>query len=341
MEGKTVSFKVFEKESVLLTEKDAPIPLLVNKEEKTEVEAKVNDGKAQIAVILKRKDKDAHQQWKDILSPPEECIDGVWYDNKKDQDIKMTDDDARIVAEPDRYTPAIKHQEKKKTYLWLQITCEGDQLDFDQPFLKKSGALEVDYSDRAPWMVFAIKEYETYKGINEDESSLKERIIKDYHMSTTYAPAHYGTDDQWTQRTPWCASFVNWCFNQIKEYKGTNTKGNGSAFDWAPVGSSKTKPKKGIDGWANGEKCEPFVGAVIVLKYSHCAFIVGKNSKKNKYVYLGGNQGGENNGEQQIKFGTVTIGKEFSIMKPKNYHIKSRELPELNEDKDGSYNSTR
>ncbi|OED43147.1 hypothetical protein AB832_02705 [Flavobacteriaceae bacterium (ex Bugula neritina AB1)] len=145
---------MFEKEPILLTEKDTPLPLLVDKEEKTEVEAKVSDGKAQIAVILKRKDKNTHQQWKDILSPPEECIDEVWYDSKKDQDVKMKDDDKRLIDEPDRYTPAIKHQEKKKTYLWLQVACEGDQLDFDQPFLKKSGAFEVFYdASYNPWPV--------------------------------------------------------------------------------------------------------------------------------------------------------------------------------------------
>ena len=193
-----------------------------------------------------------------------------------------------------------------------------------------------------PWMDYLFEEFETYKGINENVSPLKERIIDHYHMSTTYAPAHYGTKKQWMESTPWCASLVNWCFNQIEEYKNTNTKGNGAAFDWGPYKSSKSKPNKGIDGWKKGEECEAFVGAVVVLNYSHCAFIVGKNSKLNKYVYIGGNQGKPKNpGEQQIKYGTVAIGSEFAIMKPKKYKIESFDLPEIEQDADGNYKSTR
>ena len=47
-----------------------------------------------------------------------------------------------------------------------------------------------------PWMDYLFEEFETYKGINENVSPLKERIIDHYHMSTTYAPAHYGTKKQ-------------------------------------------------------------------------------------------------------------------------------------------------
>jgi hypothetical protein len=186
-----------------------------------------------------------------------------------------------------------------------------------------------------------LQEFETYKGINENQSPLKERITEHYHMSTTYAPAHYGTLKQWNHNTAWCASLVNWCFNQVEEYKGINTKGNGAAFDWGPYKSKKTSLKNGIDGWKDGEETEAFVGAVVVLNYSHCAFIVGKNSKLNKYVYIGGNQGSGKSGTQQIKYGTVTIGKEFAIMKPKKYKVQSFDLPEMAEDADGSYKSTR
>jgi len=148
-------------------------------------------------------------------------------------------------------------------------------------------------------------------------------------------------DDQWTHRTAWCASFVNWCFNQVKEYENINTKGNGAAFDWAPFGNSKSNPSDGVDGWKDGEECDAFVGTVVVLNYSHCAFIVGKNSKLNKYVYIGGNQGSGKSGTQQMKYGTVTIGSEFAIMKPKKYKIQSFDLPEIEQDADGNYKSTR
>ena len=91
----------------------------------------------------------------------------------------MEDDDKRIIEEPNRYTPAIKYKEKKKTYLWLQITCEGDQLDFDKKFFTKN-SLEVDYSDRAPWMKIAYNEL----GVEEIEGDKHNEKILDYHNSS-------------------------------------------------------------------------------------------------------------------------------------------------------------
>ncbi|WP_298547668.1 LysM peptidoglycan-binding domain-containing protein [uncultured Aquimarina sp.] len=344
LEGKTVSFKVFEKEPILLTEKETPLPLLVDKEEKTEAEAKVSDGKAQISVILKRKDKEAHQQWKDILSPPDECIDGVWYDSKKDQDVKMKDDDKRIIDEPDRYTPAIKHQEKKKTYLWLQVTCEGDQLDFDQPFLKKSGALEVDYSDRAPWMVFAKQELDKYGGVRQNESPLKEQINLYFSLSSHKFYDYKGN---------WCAAYINWCFEQTEDYKSTNPKINVAAYDWLTPSLAKKK-RKDIDGWLNGEIIssidDAFVGAVIVFSHSHVAFVLGQSEDGKSLIYLGGNQsdGATNDGPGKRTLCTnpklkTGINKSFWLIKPKNYTPTSSEknLPKISPDgKELSYEDT-
>ncbi|MDP2542590.1 hypothetical protein CSC81_09310 [Tenacibaculum discolor] len=194
---------------------------------------------------------------------------------------------------------------------------------------------ELKKKQRAPWMEFAEQEYETFKGINENKSPLKERIKDYYHKSTTLGKSHYGKKTELTDVVSWCASFVNWCFEQTKGYKGTNESKGGSynslAFDWTPK------------NWENGGKCEAFYGAVITLKYSHTAFIVGKNTKKNKYVYLGGNQGGKSSGEQQIRYGTVTIGKEKSISKPKNYKVtdEEKELKEMTVNADGSFKTTR
>lgn len=194
---------------------------------------------------------------------------------------------------------------------------------------------ELKKTKKAPWMKFAEKEYLNYKGINENKSPLKERISDHYHKSTTLGGLHYGKKTEWTDKISWCASFVNWCFEQTQDFKKTNLSKGGSynslAFDWTPK------------NWENGEKCQPFYGAVITLKYSHTAFIVGKNTKKNKYVYLGGNQGGKNSGEQQIRYGTITIGKEKSISKPIGYKVNENEykLKEMSVNADGSYKTTR
>jgi uncharacterized protein (TIGR02594 family) len=206
-------------------------------------------------------------------------------------------------------------------------------LDFDQKFFNKN-RLEVDYSDRAPWMKFAEKEYDTYKGVYEKDSPLKERV-SDYLNTTNSKGSNY--------KTPWCGAFINWCFKQTKDFKDTNTGLNALAFDWGTKEVAK-KSKHNPDGWVDGEQCEAFIGAVIVLKYSHTAFIVGKNTKKQRYVYLGGNQGNsKKSGYQQIRYGTVKIGSELSIMKPKGYSLTPHEkqLPELNVLEDGSFKTTR
>jgi hypothetical protein len=225
---------------------------------------------------------------------------------------------------------------KSEYVLYKGFTGATDNSHVPNHFLNEDGAwFIVEPRKVAPWMVFAEQEYATYKGINENTSPLKERIKDAYHKSTTLGAAHHGKPTEWSDAVSWCASFVNWCFEQTKNFKKTNISSNGSynslAFDWTPA------------NWENGEKSEAFYGAVITLTYSHTAFIVGKNTKANKYVYLGGNQGGKNSGEQQIRYGTVTIGKEKSIAKPKGYVVTEEEkkLKEMSVNADGSYTSTR
>ncbi|USD26889.1 hypothetical protein [Flagellimonas marinaquae] len=227
-----------------------------------------------------------------------------------------------------------KFKDDKVAKLFLKVTCQGDDKNHENEFLT-SGELEVKKSKRAPWMEYAEEEFKTYKGINENKSPLKERIEEYFNTTNAKTGKH---------NTPWCGAFVNWCFEQTDEYKGTNTGLNALAFDWGSKGNSKAKASKHKpDGWANGEECDPFYWAVIVLNYSHTAFIVGENSKKNKYVYLGGNQGGSGSGTQKIQYGSVIIGKEFMIMKPKDYNVSEGEksLKEYNVNKDGSYETTR
>ncbi|KAB1067045.1 hypothetical protein F6U93_11525 [Tamlana haliotis] len=203
---------------------------------------------------------------------------------------------------------------------------------FDYTCVNNENRQEIISGDKAPWIKFVYQEYLAFKGVKENESPLKEKIIK-YHKSGR------GSGDY---KIPWCASFVNWCFEQAN-YKNVNSGSNSFAFDWGPEANELAKEKsqkfgdKNLSGWAEGEACEAFVGAVIVLDYSHCAVIVGKNTPKNKYVYIGGNQG---KGIQEIKYGTVSIGKEYAIMKPISYEPNLYELPELNKNEDGSYATT-
>lgn len=189
---------------------------------------------------------------------------------------------------------------------------------------------------RAPWVDVAFEEFETYKGLTEKESPLKERISEYFKLSGN--PSLKYTD-------AWCATFIFWCFQHTKDYKDTNVKGNVGAFDWAEKDNSKIKGNETKDGWINGEKSEVFVGAIIVFSFSHVAIIVGENSSGDKYVYLGGNQGSDKTGGQKICLGTVSKTSKdiFAIMKPSNYKPKDEEkkLPKYDVDSENSNSSSR
>ncbi|MCJ8497633.1 CHAP domain-containing protein [Chryseobacterium salipaludis] len=204
----------------------------------------------------------------------------------------------------------------------------------DKPVGKKD-----DQGKRAPWVDVAFSEFEKFKGKREKDSPLKERISQ-YFKGTGNSDLNY--------KSAWCAAFVRWCFDQTEEYKDTNTKGTAAAFDWAEFGNSKVVSNKYVDGWSNGSRSEPFVGAVIVFSWSHVAFIVSENKDKSKYVYIGGNQTGwegKTAGTQVISMSSISKKSSdiFAIMKPKDYVIDDAEkqLPTYNVESENDFNSTR
>lgn len=191
---------------------------------------------------------------------------------------------------------------------------------------------------RAPWVDVAYEEYETYKNYVEKENPLKEHI-SEYFKGTGNGDLDY--------TAPWCAAFIKWCFDHTEDYKNSNTNGTAAAFDWAEYQNSKVIGNKYVDGWKNGERCDPFVGAIITFTFSHTAIIVGENLKGDKYVYLGGNQGNGDarSGYQKICLGSISknSSKIFMIMKPKTYDVNDEEkkLPKLNVEAENSAGSSR
>ncbi len=308
LEGKTVTFKVFEKKPLLISEKDTPISLLVGEQEKTEIEARVNDGKAQVEVILQRKEEKAQKEWKEILSPPDECIDGVWYDSCDNKNIRMKDDDTRILTDTeDRYTPYIKKHEKKKTYLWLQVICEGDQYDFDKKFLRRTG-LEVAYSDRVPWMKFAIKEI----GTKAYKVGHNPRISEYFNASTN--------GKGWNDDTNWCGAFVSWCVKQA-EFEPPKISARAAMWQfWKQI----DKPIYGaIAVRDNGPNDPVDITNPILSKRTyggagHVTFIVGISEDGNYYFCLGGNQGGQRKA-RHVKISKYHKSKIDWFVVPPNY----------------------
>ena len=131
--------------------------------------------------------------------------------------------------------------------------------------------------------------------------------------------ANFGTDKNPT-KVAWCAAFITYCI-KTSGYKNSSNPSVGG-YDWG-VAPRPGLPKR---GWFEGEKTQPFVGAIGIFKfrngYSHVAILVGKR-KNGMYVFLGGNQNNEIN---KTAFEPSRID---YFMKPKSYIVKpeERELP--------------
>ena len=87
-------------------------------------------------------------------------------------------------------------------------------------------------------------------------------------------------------------------------YKSGRLKGKGLLYNNFFVGEWVSYNEKGkITEIKNYDQLFSF-SLEDVLNYSHVAFVVGKNSKKKKYIYLGGNQG---SGYQELKKSNMVV----------------------------------
>ncbi|TQQ95127.1 hypothetical protein EYS34_03385 [Cronobacter sakazakii] len=92
--------------------------------------------------------------------------------------------------------------------------------------------------------------------------------------------------------------------------------------------------------WQDGEQVDkPFYGAIVVMNYSHVAFVYGIN-KRGRLLLLGGNQGGGRSGTANcLSIRPNSLSNVSYIMKPKGYEISDNDYnlqvidmdaPELN-----------
>ncbi len=331
LEEQIVLLNIIQGQEDVLAKKDELVTVQQNEQDVTLIKTKVGNYCEERDVI----NKDEFVNWAIVkvkLEPKAEEKQKKWTDGLECSGEKKALLYLLVDVHSENSIPNFKSQ----YVLYKGFKSGKDNSKIPNHFLNEDEAwFELNKKQEAPWMKFAMKEYNTYSNIQENTSPLKEKIEK--YFDTTNAKTGKYT-------SPWCGAFVNWCFEQTKDYKGTNSGLTALAFDWGIEGNKKAKKSKHKpDGWKNGEECKAFYGAVIVLNYSHVAFIVGKNSKTNKYVYIGGNQGGSSSGTQKIQYGSVKMGNEFMIMKPKKYIVSKKEeqLKEYSIDKDGSYNTTR
>lgn len=117
-----------------------------------------------------------------------------------------------------------------------------------------------------PWLDIAMSQL----GVREIPGLSHADAILEYHKTTTLKAT--------TDETPWCSSFVNWCFKKAG-IPGTNSAAARSWLKW-------------------GEETEPRRGCVVVLSRGsnpvngHVGFYLG-TAPGGRIIVLGGNQGNQ------------------------------------------------
>lgn len=202
------------------------------------------------------------------------------------------------------------HDWDKRKKAFKDITSKIFKVD-ECIYGKTKASSNTTNNKRAPWMEFAMREYNTYKSFKEKDNVLNDRI-KEYHNSTSLKPLNKNSP-QYDGRTPWCSSFVNFVMKDAG-YPSTNSA---RAYSWKNYGT---------------EIEEPVYGAIAVCNWSHVAFVVGKN-KKGNIVLLGGNQGGDfadgsKSGNQRICYTSGPKSK-MKFYLPSGYTIPKEETLEI------------
>lgn len=121
----------------------------------------------------------------------------------------------------------------------------------------------VSPPDEPPWLTIARAEM----GEREVRGAAANARIIEYHKATTLRSQ--------SDEVPWCASFVNWCFQGA----GIRATGSARALAFAPWGVFLHEPR---------------LGCVAVIEHpggkGHVGFVVGRAAESEHLYLLGGNQ---------------------------------------------------
>ncbi|TWP22591.1 DUF4280 domain-containing protein [Apibacter muscae] len=170
--------------------------------------------------------------------------------------------------------------------------------------------------DMPPWMKIAWGEYNNYKGINNKQSPLKERIVE-YFKNTDFKTG--------TNTDNWCAAFVSWCLSKSEQnYSPPSGYGAVRARAFTPDGVYKSDHY-----WESGKSTKdnsPAYGAIAMITWSgggdHVAFVIGK-TEGGRIAVLGGNQGIRVNGVKVgsgITKSSASTSEIKAFMYPKDYN---------------------
>ncbi|SET60694.1 LysM peptidoglycan-binding domain-containing protein [Thorsellia anophelis] len=157
---------------------------------------------------------------------------------------------------------------KEKSQANKKNESKGKDINLKSENNNPANTVPIDQK-RAPWMEYAINEAKKWAG--KDETIINETI--NYHKEVNVGLKTIVGDNN-----PWCASFVNYCF-QCADY---------------PISSPPSRASSFIDN-SNFKKIDrPVYGCLIIWEKpsgsGHVGFIYGKDKVSNDMIILGGNQ---------------------------------------------------
>ncbi|MCT6870198.1 MAG: hypothetical protein M3Z80_09665, partial [Apibacter sp.] len=185
------------------------------------------------------------------MTPEEAALTGMidWFKDgmylEADETGKISDDQVvlNIIEIINRYTNS-----KEERKVWYRGGKAGDLIVSESNSTKSIFRVEecgkvdepLKFTGKAPWLEVAWKEFETYKGLIEKQSPLKEKIS--IYFQAANSSLNY--------KAAWCAAFITWCFKQT-EYSDITPVGSTFAFAYTEENSPKAKSRK-IKGWVQG-----------------------------------------------------------------------------------------
>lgn len=175
-----------------------------------------------------------------------------------------------------------------------------------------------------PWMPIAKGEI----GVEEIPGNQNNPRIAEYHEVTGYNSSLMGREISDDKGDPWCGSFVYWCLLQSGIPEAELSSTGYRAYSW--------------ENWGKGVG-EPGYGAIVIMNYSHVAFVAGK--KGDQLIIVGGNQtGGDTTTNGKVCYALANKSDVRGYRYPQNYEVTENhyELEEINTNSTADdYTSTR
>ena len=153
----------------------------------------------------------------------------------------------------------------------------------------------MTYENNTPWIDVAVEE------MNKDisETGDNPEILKYFDYTQLK-----GTLASQTDKTAWCAAFVNFCL----ENSGIEGSNHAAVYTFKTWGQSYSIPQ---------------FGSIAIMNYSHVGFVVGRN-KDGRLIILGGNQ------NDAVNLSPNSTNNVLKYVYPTNHSASNISLPEFN-----------